>query len=89
MSFQDLEAGRPFLQKKPKEKDPSQAVAAGIFQMNTAVYSFNRLVNSLGTPKDTIELREKLLSIMILCFSCTRLWVLSNLMIWEMEFVVY
>ncbi|KAJ9185587.1 hypothetical protein P3X46_005199 [Hevea brasiliensis] len=60
MSFQDLEAGRPFLQKKPKEKDPSQAVAAGIFQINTAVYSFNRLVNSLGTPKDTIELREKL-----------------------------
>ncbi|KAG8649071.1 syntaxin-22 [Manihot esculenta] len=60
MSFQDLEAGRPFLQKKPKEKDPSQAVAAGIFQINTAVHSFNRFVSSLGTPKDTIESREKL-----------------------------
>ncbi|XP_065853736.1 syntaxin-22 [Euphorbia lathyris] len=60
MSFQDLEAGRPFLQKKPPIRDPSQAVAAGIFQINTAVYSFNRLVNSLGTPKDTLDMRDKL-----------------------------
>lgn len=60
MSFQDLEAGRwPLLQKQQKQ-DPSQAVAAGIFQINTAVSSFNRLINSLGTPKDTLELREKL-----------------------------
>ncbi|KDP39517.1 hypothetical protein JCGZ_02537 [Jatropha curcas] len=61
MSFRDLEAGKLFQQqKKQQEKDPSQAVAAGIFQIDTAVYSLNRLVNSLGTPKDTIELREKL-----------------------------
>jgi len=32
----------------------------GVFQMNTAVSSFKRLVNSLGTPKDTPELRQKL-----------------------------
>ena len=70
MSFQDLEAGRPSLQKKQQQhpKDPSQLVAAGIFQINTAVYSFNRLVSSLGTPKDTIELRDKLLSISNFCF---------------------
>ncbi|EEF42372.1 syntaxin, plant, putative [Ricinus communis] len=60
MSFQDLEAGRSFVQKKQQPKEPSQLVAAGIFQINTAIYSFNRLVSSLGTPKDTIELREKL-----------------------------
>eukprot|EP00475_Leptophrys_vorax_P019527 TRINITY_DN26742_c0_g1_i3.p1 TRINITY_DN26742_c0_g1~~TRINITY_DN26742_c0_g1_i3.p1 ORF type:complete len:319 (-),score=15.91 TRINITY_DN26742_c0_g1_i3:201-1157(-) len=38
----------------------SKAVASGVFQMNTAVSTFKRLVNSLGTPKDTVELREKL-----------------------------
>uniref|UniRef100_A0A2P2ILL2 Uncharacterized protein MANES_09G125100 n=2 Tax=Rhizophora mucronata TaxID=61149 RepID=A0A2P2ILL2_RHIMU len=58
MSFQDLEAGRPLLQKQ--KQDPSQAVASGIFQINTAVMSFNRLINSLGTPKDTLEFRGKL-----------------------------
>ena len=40
--------------------DPSQEVAAGIFRISTAVNSFFRLVNSIGTPKDTLELREKL-----------------------------
>ncbi|XP_050222949.1 syntaxin-22-like [Mercurialis annua] len=60
MSFQDLEAGRPFLKSQQQPKDSSQLVAAGIFQINTAIYSFNRLVSSLGTPKDTIEFREKL-----------------------------
>ncbi|XP_021899695.1 syntaxin-22 [Carica papaya] len=68
MSFQDLEAGiRPSLRHKDSGKknnqlqeDPSQAVAAGIFKINTAVSSFYRLVNSLGTAKDTLELRDKL-----------------------------
>lgn len=35
-------------------------VSRGVFQMNTAVSSFKRLVNSLGTPKDTPDLRQKL-----------------------------
>ncbi|ESR56475.1 hypothetical protein CICLE_v10021522mg [Citrus x clementina] len=74
MSFQDLEAGvrvppqNPFNAAKRKQQqqsqsqsqDASQAVAAAIFQINTAVSSFYRLVNSLGTPKDTLDLRDKL-----------------------------
>ncbi|KAI3432200.1 uncharacterized protein J3R85_007611 [Psidium guajava] len=38
----------------------TQAIASGIFQINTAVASFYRLSNSLGTPKDTLLLRDKL-----------------------------
>ncbi|CAN1199982.1 SYP22 [Linum perenne] len=66
MSFQDLEAGgrvgggslrRDLISAK---QDATQAVASGIFQINTAVSTFQRLVNTLGTPKDTPELREKL-----------------------------
>lgn len=64
MSFQDLEAGRrPLASRRDlinAKQDPTQAVASGIFQINTAVSSFQRLVNTLGTPKDTLQLREKL-----------------------------
>ncbi|KAL1315773.1 syntaxin-22-like [Arachis hypogaea] len=63
MSFQDIEAGRQFASRRGNingKQDPTQAVAAGIFQINTAVSTFQRLVNTLGTPKDTPELREKL-----------------------------
>ncbi|XP_024985597.1 syntaxin-22-like [Cynara cardunculus var. scolymus] len=66
MSFQDLEAGRPLNSKRVgytnggRQQDPTQAIASGIFQINTAVSTFQRLVNTLGTPKDTPELREKL-----------------------------
>lgn len=66
MSFQDLEAGRQFNSRRGayangvRKQDPTQAIASGIFQINTAVSSFQRLVNTLGTPKDTPELREKL-----------------------------
>ncbi|KAL5568255.1 hypothetical protein UlMin_024830 [Ulmus minor] len=67
MSFQDLEAGRPLQQslrfnanQNRTQLDTSQALASGIFQINTAVSAFYRLVNSLGTPKDTFQLREKL-----------------------------
>ncbi|KAG7555535.1 Syntaxin N-terminal domain [Arabidopsis suecica] len=70
MSFQDLEAGTRFQapnrftggrQQRPSSRgDPSQEVAAGIFRISTAVNSFFRLVNSIGTPKDTLELRDKL-----------------------------
>ncbi|KAH0869292.1 hypothetical protein HID58_076314 [Brassica napus] len=42
-------------------QDSTQAVASGIFQINTGVSTFQRLVNTLGTPKDTPELREKLI----------------------------
>ncbi|KAH1074891.1 hypothetical protein J1N35_027219 [Gossypium stocksii] len=63
MSFQDLEAGRPLVSRQNLnngKQDATQAVASGIFQINTAVSTFQRLVNTLGTPKDTPELREKL-----------------------------
>ncbi|KAL7610443.1 syntaxin-22 [Lactuca sativa] len=66
MSFQDIEAGRPLNSRRAgynngmRKQDPTQAVASGIFQINTAVSTFQRLVNTLGTPKDTPELREKL-----------------------------
>ncbi|KAJ9549599.1 hypothetical protein OSB04_022142, partial [Centaurea solstitialis] len=68
MSFQDIEAGRPLnsrrggggLNNGMRKQDPTQAVASGIFQINTAVSTFQRLVNTLGTPKDTPELRDKL-----------------------------
>ncbi|KAI7739790.1 hypothetical protein M8C21_018226 [Ambrosia artemisiifolia] len=66
MSFQDLEAGRPLNSKRVgytngfKQQDPTQAISSGIFQINTAIIKFQRLVNSLGTPKDTPDLRDNL-----------------------------
>lgn len=67
MSFQDIEAGtgtgRQSLRlssNQSQDEWSSQGLASGIFQINTAVSSFYRLVNSLGTPKDTLQLREKL-----------------------------
>lgn len=64
MSFADLESGRPLGggRRGPggARQDPTQAVAAGVFQITTNVATFQRLVNSLGTAKDTPELREKL-----------------------------
>lgn len=59
MSFQEVEKGAP-LPLLDHKQEPSQAVAGGIFKINTSVSSFKRLVNTLGTPKDTPELREKL-----------------------------
>lgn len=63
MSFQDLESGRPMPLRRDLtniKQDPTQAVASGVFQISTAVSTFQRLVNTLGTPKDTPDLREKL-----------------------------
>ncbi|XP_030457241.1 syntaxin-22-like [Syzygium oleosum] len=63
MSFQDLEGGRGSGSRREVvngRQDPTQAVVSGVFQINTAVNTFQRLVNTLGTPKDTPELREKL-----------------------------
>ncbi|WZZ30812.1 hypothetical protein YC2023_014213 [Brassica napus] len=53
-------------QKPPSRGDPSQEVAAGVFRISTAVNSFFRLVNSIGTPKDTLDLRDKLLVALLL-----------------------
>eukprot|EP00850_Spirogloea_muscicola_P006045 SM000028S10139 [mRNA] locus=s28:514817:518207:- [translate_table: standard] len=73
MSFQDVNgAGQPFLglDARPDAAagaaaaaaaaGPSRALAAGVFKISTAVATFKRLVNTLGTPKDTPELREKI-----------------------------
>ncbi|KAK7286495.1 hypothetical protein RJT34_21521 [Clitoria ternatea] len=58
MSFQDIQGG-PNLPSR-RNQSPSQAVAAGIFQINTAVATFRRLVDALGTVRDTSEHRHKL-----------------------------
>ncbi|CAL9164415.1 syntaxin-22-like isoform X1 [Musa acuminata AAA Group] len=63
MSFQDLESGWPVTGRRDLtngRQDSTQAVAAGLFQITTAVRNFERLVNTIGTPKDTPELRQKL-----------------------------
>jgi len=74
MSFQDLEAGHvrgaPLGGGRRNGRGPagaggagagaSQAVASGVFQINTAVATFQRLVNTLGTPKDTPDLRDRI-----------------------------
>ncbi|XP_021719357.1 syntaxin-22-like isoform X2 [Chenopodium quinoa] len=38
----------------------SHGVAAGIFQTNTVITTFYRLVNAIGTSEDTPDLRQKL-----------------------------
>lgn len=91
MSFQDIEAGRPLNSRRAgytgmKPQDPTQAIASGIFQINTAVSTFQRLVNTLGTPKDTPELREKLYVWLNFPFSFTvilgfRSWYLFNILV--------
>ncbi|KAI3828958.1 hypothetical protein L1987_03070 [Smallanthus sonchifolius] len=45
MSFQDIEAGRPLNSRRAgytgvKQQDPTQEIASGIFQINTAVSTF-------------------------------------------------
>lgn len=61
MSFQDLEVGRSRRGGIANGKqDPTHEVALRIFEISTAVSTFQRLVNTLATPKDTSELREKL-----------------------------
>ncbi|KAL6283462.1 hypothetical protein ACE6H2_014391 [Prunus campanulata] len=58
ISFQDVQnsGGRG----KKASASPSQAVAAGIFQINTAISTFRRLVDAIGTAKDTPDHRQKL-----------------------------
>ncbi|CAK9166188.1 unnamed protein product [Ilex paraguariensis] len=64
MSFQDIQnGGKPSSSAwrgRPSSQNPSQSVAAGIFQINTAVAGFRRLVEAIGTSKDTSDHRQKL-----------------------------
>ncbi|KAJ7554370.1 hypothetical protein O6H91_06G137400 [Diphasiastrum complanatum] len=64
MSFQDIETNGKFSMQKDllaSTENKNQGLAAGVFQINTAVSTFRRLVNNLGSTKDTPEFREKLL----------------------------
>ncbi|XP_019089337.1 PREDICTED: syntaxin-23-like [Camelina sativa] len=69
MSFKDLEAERKtsfasLMSFKSGvgggRQDKIQDVAAGVFKINSVVSMFHHLVNTLGTSKDTPELRDKL-----------------------------
>lgn len=60
MSFQDFQNGKRPSSSSSTSRSPSQAVATGIFQINTAVAGFRRLVDAIGTDKDTPEHRHKL-----------------------------
>lgn len=66
MSFQDFQNGKRPSSSSSTSRSPSQAVAAGIFQINTAVAGFRRLVDAIGTDKDTPEHRHKL-SVFLFC----------------------
>lgn len=76
MSFQDLQYGKNASSSSAStimSKSPSQAVAAGIFQINTAVAGFRRLVDAIGTAKDTPDHRQKL-SVCLL-FPSRSIWI--------------
>ncbi|KAJ7976326.1 Syntaxin-22 [Quillaja saponaria] len=61
MSFQDIQSGaKQSGGRRIDSQSQSQAVAAAIFQINTAVGAFRRLVDAIGTTKDTAEHRQKL-----------------------------
>ncbi|KAK3155018.1 hypothetical protein QOZ80_2BG0197800 [Eleusine coracana subsp. coracana] len=60
MSFADLEAGAlraPRTSRKARGPDDARGL---VFQITTSVASYRRLLNSLGTPKDTTTLRDQL-----------------------------
>nr|GMD94349.1 syntaxin-22-like [Ipomoea batatas] len=60
MSFQDLESGRAAGPRRGYVSVKQDPLQAQVFQINTAVSRFQMLINSLGTAKDTSELRDKL-----------------------------
>ncbi|PWZ22999.1 Syntaxin-22 [Zea mays] len=60
MSFADLEAGALRAPLGRKARGGPNDARALVFQITTAVASYRRLLNSLGTPKDTITLRDNL-----------------------------
>ncbi|KAK8945590.1 Syntaxin-22 [Platanthera guangdongensis] len=70
MSFHDLESGSLTNGRKSLisgSQNTTPAVASGVFQINTtAAATFQRFVNSLGTPKNTPELRKKLQEVLLL-----------------------
>ena len=76
MSFQDIRngGGRPASSSRSSTQSPSQAVAAGIFQINTAISAFRRLVEAIGTSKDTPDHRQKLSVFLLPC----ELWGFMN-----------
>ncbi|KAM3243109.1 hypothetical protein ACQJBY_055215 [Aegilops geniculata] len=57
MSFADLESGALQAPRRGRGADATRAL---VFQITTAVSSYRRLLNSLGTPKDTPALRDQL-----------------------------
>jgi syntaxin 7 len=57
MSFADLESGALQAPRRGRGPDATRAL---VFQITTAVSSYRRLLNSLGTPKDTLTLRDQL-----------------------------
>uniref|UniRef100_A0A1D1Z2G4 Syntaxin-22 n=1 Tax=Anthurium amnicola TaxID=1678845 RepID=A0A1D1Z2G4_9ARAE len=59
MSFQDAE-GTSTAFPGPRTGNPE--IARGIFQLNTAIAGFRRLVDAIGTARDTVEHRQKLVN---------------------------
>jgi len=60
MSFADLEAGALRAPVGRKARGGPNDARGLVFQITTAVASYRRLLNSLGTPKDTPTLRDQL-----------------------------
>ena len=69
MSFQDFQKPSSSVGGRSQPQSPSQAVAAAIFQINTAVSAFRRLVDAIGTAKDTPLHRQKLSVLLSLSLS--------------------
>ncbi|XP_068666879.1 syntaxin-22-like isoform X2 [Aristolochia californica] len=59
MSFQDLESNVKLIGRQ-RGPTGNTSVASGIFQINTAVLGLRRLVEAIGTVKDTPEHRQKI-----------------------------
>lgn len=86
MSFEDLESGRLVARggkstssSNGRQQDPSRALASGVFQITTHVGAFQRLVNTIGTPKDTPELRDKLFVSLSLSLSLYLSFAIDNI----------
>lgn len=63
MSYRDIEIGYSLSRGKDLsdgKQDDSQTITNGLFKSHTSVSIFKRLVNTLGTRKNTRELHEKL-----------------------------
>ena len=57
MSFMDMEARCAPQEEGERGSNDARAL---VFQITTVVASYRRLLNSLGTPKDTPTLRDNL-----------------------------